>query len=81
MIRLSKSTVIPLLCLPVLMVIASHKNLRIEHKATSEREVYGDFHRALNVLPGRENEPPNTEWLNMGYWEVRGAQFTIVHCT
>lgn len=33
---------------------------------------YGLFHLQLNRLPTEpEGEPPKTEWLNMGYWEVR----------
>jgi hypothetical protein len=30
-------------------------------------EPYGNFHRALNEVPGHE---ALTEWVNMGYWTV-----------
>ncbi|KAK0465118.1 uncharacterized protein EV420DRAFT_1262625 [Desarmillaria tabescens] len=31
---------------------------------------YGTFHHALNKLPGEDpSAPPQTEWLNMGYWK------------
>lgn len=36
----------------------------------SESMPYGLFHLALNKLPGEKgDEPPKTEWLNMGYWK------------
>ncbi|KAJ7038134.1 S-adenosyl-L-methionine-dependent methyltransferase [Mycena alexandri] len=34
----------------------------------SSADPYGDFHLALNKLPGEDT--PRTEWLNMGYWKV-----------
>lgn len=33
-------------------------------------EPYGSFHLGLNVRPGMDRSPPQTEWLNMGYWKV-----------
>ena len=34
-------------------------------------EPYGSYHIALNALPGKDStRRPDTEWLNMGYWEV-----------
>ncbi|EIN13682.1 S-adenosyl-L-methionine-dependent methyltransferase [Punctularia strigosozonata HHB-11173 SS5] len=32
------------------------------------RDPYGTFHITLNVRPGDGQNPPDTEWLNMGYW-------------
>ncbi len=71
MIRLSKLTGISLLFFPVLMAIFGDTNRQMEQKDSTTKELYGHFHLPLNVLPGRENQPPGTEWLNMGYWEVR----------
>ena len=31
---------------------------------------YGTFHIPFNKVPGGP-DPPQTEWLNMGFWKVR----------
>ncbi|KAF8338107.1 uncharacterized protein EI90DRAFT_3041650 [Cantharellus anzutake] len=67
LIRLPKWVFILLLLAPFLMAVIHG---RIPHlRRTPEGELYGGFHLPLNMLPGREYGPPETEWLNMGYWE------------
>lgn len=42
------------------------------------RDPYGLFHLTLNNLPGDDPEkPPQTEWLNMGFWQVSHALFPL----
>lgn len=37
----------------------------------SNTDPYGAYHIGLNVRPDADSSvPPNTEWLNMGYWKV-----------
>jgi len=38
---------------------------------TRSSDPYGLFHLTLNKLPSHDpNQPPDTEWLNMGCWKV-----------
>lgn len=38
---------------------------------TGHSDPYGLFHLTLNRLPSQDpSSPPETEWLNMGYWKV-----------
>jgi len=38
---------------------------------TMTKDPYGLFHLTLNRLPGDDpGIPPQTEWLNMGFWQV-----------
>jgi hypothetical protein len=39
---------------------------------------YGLFHLSLNKLPSEDpNSPPETEWLNVGYWKVFSDRISI----
>jgi hypothetical protein len=41
---------------------------------------YGLFHLSLNKIPeDSPDNPPETEWLNMGYWKVRLLDFEGSH--
>ncbi|KAJ3909809.1 S-adenosyl-L-methionine-dependent methyltransferase [Lentinula edodes] len=47
----------------------------ISTSSTSHNDPYGLFHLSLNRRSGEdENEPPKTEWLNMGYWKVNAVK-------
>ena len=55
----------PLIYLAVLLL-----TLAVWFKMRST-DPYGLFHLTLNKLPSESpNSPPQTEWLNMGYWKV-----------
>ena len=50
----------------VLLVLVSVAAMQ----APSRRDdPYGTFHLQLNAVPGQPG-PPDTEWLNMGFWKV-----------
>lgn len=44
--------------------------LWLSHRTSTDP--YGLYHLSLNRLPGQPDDAPvKTEWLNMGFWEVR----------
>ena len=43
---------------------------------TMIKDPYGLFHLTLNKLPREDpSVPPQTEWLNMGFWRVSDATY------
>ena len=55
-----------LTCIGFIFAVASWLYIQRHHK-----DPYGLFHLSLNKLPFEDpNSPPQTEWLNLGYWKV-----------
>lgn len=45
--------------------------LSVLYRLNMTSDPYGLFHLTLNHLPGQDPTiPPQTEWLNMGFWKV-----------
>ena len=56
-----------------MFAVASWLYIQRHHK-----DPYGLFHLSLNKLPFEDpNSPPETEWLNMGYWKVFSNRISI----
>ena len=59
-----------LTCIGLFFFVASWLYIQRHHN-----DPYGLFHLSLNKLPFEDpNSPPETEWLNLGYWKVFSDQ-------
>ncbi|KAJ4489315.1 S-adenosyl-L-methionine-dependent methyltransferase [Lentinula edodes] len=72
-ISTSSSVWLSTVCMPIMIGVFLWRYYYQHHgirKKASHNDPYGLFHLSLNRRSGEdENEPPKTEWLNMGYWK------------